>query len=530
MDKIAGDAPLDEHLRAREIDRHRIEVEEIKRRARHWRLTDCTEPTLAKMRHALIEEIEQLEKALAEADRRFLLYVENALPLDAEQALRTINRLTAEWEGLNEHLQEIDEALLERHLSTRLARFLGGAERVYALNMTVFLAIIVVVALTLIEFIFPLPDRVNRWIITVDTVICFFLIADFFLRLSLAEDRRWYLRRYWIDLVASIPFTQFLRFGRLFRIGRLIRLLRLGRAMRMLFFSFRSLGKLAQTFQINLLKRSVLIAITLLFFGALSIRALEGAREASLLALDESLWWSFTTVVTGGFADLYNPSTVVGRLITVGLVLLGLTVTGIFTASLTSVLVVDDSTRIQQNQQDLEAQLRDLGQRLDLLSEETNEGLIALETVSQALSNQTSSAGVARHLVQAIVRDFEGLQASVHLLAEDELSLLRVAQAGRETVAPPERLGLGESFPGRVVAHLLQQRNVAELDLEPETEIVVSVHGLAMVCPLVAGRRVLGVLHLVLPDTLARYYLYNRVPMTLAHHAAMAFYAAQLTE
>jgi|GEM_PF-1008623 len=530
MKETAGDPAVDEHLRAREIDRHRIEVEEIRRRARHWRLTDCAEDTLEEMRHALISEIEELEEALAAADRRFLLYVENARPLDTEQALRTINRLTAEWEGLNAHLQEIDEALLERHLTTRLSRFLGGMERVYALNMAVFLSIIIVVALTLIEFIFPLPGRVNRWIITVDTAICLFLIADFFLRLFLSEDRSWYLRRYWIDLVASIPFTQFLRFGRLLRIGRLIRLLRLGRAMRMLFFSFRSLGKLAQTFQINLLKRSVLIAITLLFFGALTIRALEGPREVTLLAFDESLWWSFTTVVTGGFADLYNPGTVVGRLLTVGLVLLGLTVTGIFTASLTSVLVVDDSTRIQQNQQDIEERLRDLGQRLDLLSEETNEGLIALETVSQALSNQTSATGVARHLADAIVRDFQGLQASVHLLGADELSLRRVAHAGDDTVAPPQRLHLGEAFPGRIVAQLLQQQQVAESDLEPETELVVSVQGLAMVCPLVAGRRVLGVLHVVLPDTLARYYLYNRVPMTLAHHAAMAFYAAELAE
>jgi hypothetical protein len=48
--------------------------------------------------------------------------------------------------------------------------------------------------------------------------------------------------------------------------------------------------------------------------------------------------------------------------------------------------------------------------------------------------------------------------------------------------------------------------------------------------PLVAGGGVLGALHVVLPDDLARYYLYNRVPMTMAHHAAVAFYAADLTD
>jgi len=101
----------------------------------------------------------------------------------------------------------------------------------------------------------------------------------------------------------------------------------------------------------------------------------------------------------GGFADLYNPSTLPGRLVTVGLVLLGLTVTGIFTASLTSVLVEDESSRIEQAQHDLEAELGVINQKLDLLSGETNEGLIALETVSQALSNQETRADIA-HILQ----------------------------------------------------------------------------------------------------------------------------------
>jgi hypothetical protein len=45
---------------------------------------------------------------------------------------------------------------------------------------------------------------------------------------------------------------------------------------------------------------------------------------------------------------------------------------------------------------------------------------------------------------------------------------------------------------------------------------------------LVANQKVLGVLHIVLPENLARYYMYNRVPMTLSHHAATAIRAADL--
>ena len=520
--------PVDEHARAREIDSHQVQIEAIRRRARHWRLIDCDEEALVRMRHALIEEIETVEQQLTEADRHFLLFAEKGRPLDAEQALRQINRLSAEWEGLHDHLQEVDNALLERELRHRMARALGGERWLNLLDATVFISIIVVVGLTIGEFLLPLSDATVTRIIWTDTVISLFLIADFFLRLTLAPDRKWYFKEYWIDLVASIPFYEVLRFGRLVRIvrfARLLRLVRLGRAMRMLSYSFRGFDKLVATFQINLLKRAVVIALALLVFGAFSISSLEGGYENSLLSLKESLWWSFTTVVTGGFADLYNPETLFGRYVTVGLVLLGLTVTGIFTASLTSVLVDDDSTLIRENQQELELKLQDLNQKLDLLSGETHQGLIALETVGQELSNQSSRAAVAQVLADAVVEHFEGVQASVHLLDEGRGALLRLAEAGASNLSPPPELAVGDGFLGGVVGGLLAQADAAERDIEPETELTVNVQGMAMACPLVAGHRVLGVLHLVLPDTLARYYLYNRAPMSLAHHAAIAFYA-----
>lgn len=518
------------HQKAKEISRHDATIADIRQRAQHWRLTDCDEETLERMRLALIQEIGQVERQLTESDEHFKLYIEHGRPLAAEQTMESINRLSNEWEKLNKHLQEVDEAILERHLRTRLVQRLGSEQRVTWLDAAVLISIVVVILLTLLEFMLPLPEALIQRIITLDTAICFFLIADFFLRLTLSEDRGWYFRRYWIDLVASIPFYEFLRFGRLIRIARFARLLRLGRAMRVLTFNFRGLNKLAQTFQLNLLKRAILIALALLFFGAISISAFEGQQEASLRQLGESVWWSFTTMVTGGFADLYNPGTPTGRFITVGLVLLGLTVTGIFTASLTSVLVEDESNRLEQNQHTLEARLNTLNQKLDLLSGQTNEGLIALETVSQALSNQTTPAGVAQVLTETMLRDYRCLQASVHLLNSAGDRLVRLAHAGLDEAAPPAEQALGEGLCGRLVARLLQHDNAAAVDLEPETAPSFAVEGVAMVCPLVAGRRVWGALHVILPDDLGRIYLYNRVPMTLAHQAAMAFYAAELAQ
>jgi len=494
---------------------------------------DCDEDTLRQMLNALTVEMEVLESHLAKADKRFMVYVEEGLPLETEKTLELIERLSTEWEKLNKHLKDVNNALLERRLRTRLAKRLGGERHVTYLDGAVFVLIIIALALMMIELLFPLPHRTLAWFIAVDFIICMFLISDFFLRLSLTEDKGWYFRRYWIDLVSSIPYYGILRIGRLVRINRflrLFRLLRLSRALRVLLFAFRGLDKLTKTFQVNLLKRSVLIAVVLLIFGALSISALEGVEERSLQKMGESLWWSFTTVVTGGFADLHNPNTLTGRIITAGLVLLGFTVTGIFTASLTSVLVEDDSSRIEQNQHGLQAQLEGVHEKLDLLSGETNKGLIAMETTAQLLSNQTSREGVASVLAKTMVQDFECLQASVHLLDLDKQELLRITHLGLAEVTPPEREDLGANLTGRTVTKLLQETNLVEVDLEPETELCIDVKGIALACPLVANQQVLGVLHIVLPENLARYYLYNRVPMILSHHAATAIHATGLAE
>jgi voltage-gated potassium channel len=513
------------------ISEREEQVEDIRRRAQRWRLMDCSEPSLQRMHTSVDEQMAEVEGRLAETDERFIRYVEVGNPSGAEHTLEEINRLSAEWERLRKRLTEIEDVLQERRLRDRLIRFLGSERRLNLLDFAVLVSIVVVVGMTLGEMLVPgLSREVIETITILDTTICVFLIGDFFLRLGLAESRRWYFRRYWIDLVSSIPFYAVLRFGRLVRIARfvrLLRLLRLTRAVRLLLFIFRGLDKLVKTFEVSLLKRSVLIAVALLVFGALAISAVEGSREQSIADLGESLWWSFSTVVTGGFADLYNPTTSTGRVVTVAMILLGLIVTGIFTASLTSVLVEDESTKLEENQHRFEDRLRTVDHKLDLLTGETNQALVTLETVAQAVSNQPTPEALAELLVHSLTTEFHGVQASVHLLSPSGEELVCLSHAGPETIAPPKRIPMGEGFLGGAAAGLVGQ-DMARIDLEPATQVCPEVRGVSMLCPLAAGGRFLGLLHLVLPEGLAKDYLYTRVPMTLAHQVAMAFYAAGL--
>lgn len=520
----------EEHKLARQLAHHEKSVYHIKRRAHRWRLQDCDEPTLVRMRHALIEEMLGMRDKLAQADDYFLQCIQAGEPLATEKALQQIDRLSAEWHSLDGHLRDVDNAIVERHIQDRMARLFRGTRNFARWDGFILGIIIVSVIITIVELI--LLNRTDaagaiRTLVAIDTTICVVLLTDFFLRLWVVEDRRWYIRRYWIDFVASIPFTGVMRFGRLARFtrfARTLRILRLFRAFRSLTETFRGLDKLLKTFEVTLLRRSLILAFVLLFIGAFAITAFESlAQLPGDNELQKGLWWSFTTVATGGFADIYEPITMAGRLLTGGLVILGFVVTGVFTASLTSVLLGDESKVVEQNLYQIEDQLSGMMGQLQLLSTQTNEALLALETVAQALSNQPSAEAIANTLCTTMTEDFEALQASVHMIDGSEIQML--AQSGLATVAPDETLTVGEGFLGEISASL-QQEDLRHFDVEPFDRPIVRVGGVALACPLVAQGRLLGFLHVVLPEHIGRYYLYNRAPMTLAHHAAIALYAA----
>lgn len=187
------------------------------------------------------------------------------------------------------------------------------------------------------------------WLI--DSVCCLIFLVNFFFELRLSASRSWYWKTHWIDFITSIPLppaqvlaglgfagSEALRAGRLVRILRLLRALR---ALRMFLFLWRGLDHFAELFDVQLMKKSLGAALLVLVTGALLI-TLFGEKGEGYEAVDgflPGLWWSFTTLVTGGFGDIYNPHTLAGRLLTVFLVLAGMVLIGVFTATLTTILV-----------------------------------------------------------------------------------------------------------------------------------------------------------------------------------------------
>ena len=276
-----------------------------------------------------------------------------------EEAHKEISQCKREAEEINEYNDMIYDALQEAKVKNGLIKYLGSEKRVNILEVTVLTLIVFVLGLMTWELFYLSGEEhanTRLSIFYIDVGCCIFFLMDFFLRYHFAEDKKWYWKTHWIDFVTSIPIpavSEF-RYGRSLRLLRVIRVLRLMRAFRIIFFFWRGMDHLTAVVDVKLMKKSLKGIAIVMILGAFIIQIGEGEKDASIGSFAESMWWSFTTVVTGGFADIYNPTTTGGRLLTVLLIVSGMIIVGVFTATLTSLYVEEGTEELQMMQKTLD--------------------------------------------------------------------------------------------------------------------------------------------------------------------------------
>jgi len=79
--------------------------------------------------------------------------------------------------------------------------------------------------------------------------------------------------------------------------------------------------------------------ILTIFMASLAVLdAEQGQPGANIESFGDAIWWSFTTITTVGYGDVY-PVTLVGRIVAVALMVGGIALLGIVTATLSSWIV-----------------------------------------------------------------------------------------------------------------------------------------------------------------------------------------------
>jgi voltage-gated potassium channel len=120
--------------------------------------------------------------------------------------------------------------------------------------------------------------------------------------------------------------------------------------------------------------------------GALAVIDAERSNpDANILHIGDALWWAVTTMTTLGYGDRY-PTTGMGRVVGFGLMLSGIAVLGVVTATLASWLVEQVKVAEQEQTDDLRTEIEALRTQVATLLDERSDGLErATDTASGSL-------------------------------------------------------------------------------------------------------------------------------------------------
>ena len=203
------------------------------------------------------------------------------------------------------------------------------------------------------------------------------LLLEYLVRLVVTPDRGGYVRRRWVEpATVLVPpfqgwhFVGIERTGLLFHEGAL---------------------RVSSILKHHGLFRVLIAAAATLFIGAwLVLLFEEKAKGSNIHSYPDALWWAIVTVTTVGYGDRF-PVSAGGRAVAVVLMLVGIGLIGVLTATVASVFIKEHTDATKD---ELRKGHADLGQQLALISDRladverrlgaTPTEMDAVETAAQA--------------------------------------------------------------------------------------------------------------------------------------------------
>lgn len=254
------------------------------------------------------------------------------------------------------------------------ARAAGGYERYVDRTDNWMLALAVVF---LVVLVWPLVDRdlspqlrdALQW---ADITIWAVFVVDYVTRLVLAPQRWRFVRTHIPDLiVVLVPPLRGLR---------LLIVLRLFRLLGVVSMASR-LSK--QSLQVRTGTYTVLLALGVLFAGAITVLEVERTHpDANIKSFEDAIWWALTTMTTVGYGDRF-PVTGQGRLMAGVLMLSGIAVLGVITASIAA-WFVGQIQAVEQKVEEVEQTVEDVSETVDEVADTVDEVEERMDAAGQA--------------------------------------------------------------------------------------------------------------------------------------------------
>ena len=187
--------------------------------------------------------------------------------------------------------------------------------RVWNETLTV-LAVAFLIAFSYPAFVDSIPASTQTLLNAVQWISWIAFAADLIYGLTKSSNKKSYLMKHPLEVAAVLlPFLRPLRLMRVISFGGL------------------ALQKVAIGRQFAITVKVAISALFISYIAAIQITISErGVEGSNIKTFNDGLWWAVTTVTTVGYGDRF-PTTTEGRLLAVLLMITGISLVGVITAS-----------------------------------------------------------------------------------------------------------------------------------------------------------------------------------------------------
>ncbi|WP_298616326.1 ion transporter [uncultured Thermosynechococcus sp.] len=214
-----------------------------------------------------------------------------------------------------------------RRLQQQLDLFLHSP----AVEMGLVVLILTWTILVVADFLTGQPSHPHLLVVLAEVPLRLCFAAELLLRFAIARKKQRFFRHYWLDLIAILPMPP------RWPLFRLLPLLRLPRASVLINRNLHYVApRIAVLYGAQI--SALLIIVLIMLFGGLAFYIIEGTSNPDIQTLGDALWYSFFSLVSAEPIGAY-PQTHGGRIITLVVVLAGLTLFAVFTGVVSAFMV-----------------------------------------------------------------------------------------------------------------------------------------------------------------------------------------------
>ncbi|MDE7377017.1 MAG: potassium channel family protein [Muribaculaceae bacterium] len=206
-------------------------------------------------------------------------------------------------------------------------------EAVHALVMV--LSVLLIVYISYDTFM-NIPFLSNHHYMVFQFWVCIVFLADFFIELVLAEDKKKYLKNRWFFLLISIPYLNIINQYQITLSHEVIFYLRFVPLLRGAYSLSMVMGYISKNRAVSLLSQYLAILVALVYILALIFYYEEYTVNPDVHSFWDALYWSSLYVTTVGAS--FSAVTPVGKIISVILPIAGMLILPLFTVYFTDMV------------------------------------------------------------------------------------------------------------------------------------------------------------------------------------------------